>query len=98
MNPIFRRAVAALGMLALATGVAAAQGKPKVSKADLQAYINEHKISLDEVDRGTQRQQLQAQRDKVYAEQNKLWEQLRYPREDGGITIGQWLRSADEAP
>ena len=52
------------------------KGKPKVSKADLQQYINEHKIALNEVDLGGDRSaftDLRAQRDKVYAENNKLW-------------------------
>lgn len=59
------------------------KGKTKVSKADLQQYISEHKITLNEVDYGTpeqrQLQQLSQQRAKVYAENNRIWaDHLRY--------------------
>jgi hypothetical protein len=51
------------------------KGKPKVSKADLQQYINDHKIALNETNLGGDRTaftDLRAQRDKVYAENNQL--------------------------
>lgn len=72
------------------------KGKPKVSKADLQQFIKENQIQLEETTRGTQRQQLQAQRDNVYAAQNRMFEDLKWDT-GKGPTIGQWLRSSDEA-
>jgi hypothetical protein len=84
------------------------KGKPKVSKADLQQFVNDNQIQLQESTRGTQREQLQKQRDSAYAAQNRMWEELRYGFDqrngrfdwDGAQdqpTIGQWLRSSDEA-
>jgi len=61
------------------------KGKPKVSKADLQQYINEHKIALNEVNLGGDRSgliSLRSQRDKVLAENNRIWaDHLRYAGE-----------------
>ncbi len=59
------------------------KGKPKVSKADLQQYINEHKIALNETNLGgddwKNARDLNIQRNKVYAENNGLWaDHLRY--------------------
>jgi hypothetical protein len=72
------------------------KGKPKVSKADLQQFINENQIQLEESTRGSQREQLQAQRDQAYAAQNRMFEDLKWDTGEGP-TIGQWLRSSDEA-
>jgi hypothetical protein len=51
------------------------EGKSKVSKADLQQYINEHKIRLEEVTKGAEAaeavRELGRQRDKVFAENNR---------------------------
>jgi hypothetical protein len=53
------------------------KGKPKVSKADLQQYINEHKIALNETNLGGNDwkhvRDLTVQRNKVYAENNRIW-------------------------
>lgn len=58
------------------------EGKPKVSKADVQQYINDHKIALNEVNLGGDRAgltDLGRQRDKVFAENNRIWaDHLRY--------------------
>jgi hypothetical protein len=59
------------------------KGKPKVSKDDLQQYINEHKIALNETNLGGNDwknvRDLNVQRNKVYAENNRLWaDHLRY--------------------
>jgi len=59
------------------------KGKPKVSKADLQQYINNHKIALNEINLGGNDwknvRDLTVQRNKVYAENNRLWaDHLRY--------------------
>jgi hypothetical protein len=59
------------------------KGKPKVSKTDLQQYINEHKIQLDEVTKGGEDadavRELGRQRDKAFAENNRIWaDHLRY--------------------
>jgi hypothetical protein len=55
------------------------KGKAKVSKADLQQYINDHKIELKDVNLGVtpeseQHTQLAKQRDKLYAENNRIWQ------------------------
>lgn len=53
------------------------KGKPKVSKADLKQYINEHKIALNETNLGGDDwktlRDLTVQRNKVYAENNSIW-------------------------
>lgn len=53
------------------------KGKPKVSKADLQQYINDHKIQLNEVNLGGPASEqllgLTKARDKAYAENNRIW-------------------------
>jgi hypothetical protein len=72
------------------------KGQPKVSKADLQQFIKENQIQLEESTRGSQREQLQAQRDTAYAAQNRMFEDLKWDTGEGP-TIGQWLRSSDEA-
>src|SRR5207245_4201557 len=59
------------------------KGKPKVLKSDLQQYITEHKIQLEEVSKGGANAEalraLKAEREKVYAENNRIWsDNLRY--------------------
>ena len=53
------------------------EGQAKVSKADLQQYINEHKIALNETNLGGNDwknvRDLTVQRNKVYAENNRIW-------------------------
>ena len=57
-------------------------GKPKVSKADLQQFIADNQIQLEETSKGgpyeERMKDLKAQREKAYVEQNKLWEFMRY--------------------
>lgn len=59
------------------------KGNAKVSKSDLQQYINEHKIALNETNLGGDDRKhvrdLTVQRNKVYAENNRLWaDHMRY--------------------
>jgi hypothetical protein len=58
------------------------KGKPKVSKADLQQYINDHKIALNETNLGGNDwknvRDLTVQRGKVYAENNRIWSDIQY--------------------
>ena len=53
------------------------KGKPKVSKADLQQFINENQIRLDEKTLGgddqSELENLRAQRSEAYAENDRLW-------------------------
>ena len=53
------------------------KGKPRVSKTDLQQYINENKIALNETNLGGNDwknvRDLTVQRNKVYAENNSIW-------------------------
>ena len=64
------------------------KGKPKVSKSDLQQYINDHKIALNETNLGGDDwknvRDLTVNRNKVHAENNGIWaDHLRYA---GGST------------
>src|SRR5207237_4423925 len=57
--------------------------RPKVAKTDLLQFIKENQIQLHEVNLGGEaaerNQKLAEQRDKVFAENNKLWsDHLRY--------------------
>jgi hypothetical protein len=66
------------------------KGKTKVSKADLQQYINDHKIQLEEVTKGGANAEairaLKQQREKVYAENNRIWsDYLRYADGTSGL-------------
>jgi hypothetical protein len=59
------------------------EGKPRVSKADVQQYINDHKIALNEVNLGGDDwknvRDLTVNRNKVHAENNRIWaDHLRY--------------------
>jgi hypothetical protein len=59
------------------------KGKPKVSKADLQQYINDHKIALNETNLGGNDwknvRDLTVNRNKGHAENNRIWsDHLRY--------------------
>jgi hypothetical protein len=75
------------------------KGKPKVSKADLQQFINENQIQLKDVDYGTpeqrQMQQLSQQRHKVYAENNRIWaDHLRYA--DGSTELFNAMKQGSD--
>jgi hypothetical protein len=74
------------------------KGKPKVSKADLQQYINDHKIALNEVDLGGDRSgltNLRSQRDKVFAENNRIWaDHLRYA--DGSTDLFNAMKEGQD--
>jgi len=52
-------------------------GKPKVSKSDLQQFIKDNQIQLEETTKGgshaEQLEQLGSQRNQVFAENNRIW-------------------------
>jgi hypothetical protein len=74
------------------------KGKPKVSKADLQQYINDHKIALNETNLGGDRSglaNLRSQRDKVFAENNRIWaDHLRYA--DGSTDLFNAMKEGQD--
>jgi hypothetical protein len=75
------------------------KGKPKVSKADLQQYINEHKIALNETNLGGNDwknvRDLTVQRNKVHAENNRIWaDHLRYA--DGSSDLFNAMKEGND--
>ncbi|MGA9156523.1 MAG: hypothetical protein WB249_07020 [Candidatus Sulfotelmatobacter sp.] len=58
------------------------KSKPRVSKTDLQQYINDHKIALNETNLGGNDwknvRDLTVQRGKAYAENNRIWSDIQY--------------------
>jgi len=78
------------------------KGKPKVSKADLQQFIKENQIQLEESTRGTNPnleriKELQSQRAKVKAQNDQIYQlQLRFLPPGQSTALMEAMRSGDE--